>query len=213
MRKFRTANVCAATMTLLALSLGTGVAQPVTFLPQWPDQARNTFYSTSQGSRMMPVTWFKALKRLDKNEAFGADQLARYGYIANSPPNADRLPIGFVVDKRPPAQLGMTCAACHTNQLEYVKDGQTRIIRLDGAPTLADFQQFLTDLTAAAQAMLNDDTTSGILRGPCSGKILRTQRSRSSGTSFARGSRSSATSWIAACPPTHGGPDGSTRSA
>ena len=101
MRKFQTASVCAATIALLALSPGTGAAQPVTFLPQWSDQARNTFYSTSQGSRMMPVAWFKALKRLDKNEAFGADQLARYGYIANtSPPNADRLPIGFVVDRR-----------------------------------------------------------------------------------------------------------------
>ena len=159
MRKFQAASVCAATIAVLALGPETGAAQPVTFLPQWSDQARNTFYSTSQGSRMMPVAWFKALKRLDKNEAFGADQLARYGYLRNdSPANTHNLPIGFVVDRRAPTQLGMTCAACHTNQLEYVKDGQTRIIRLDGAPTLADFQQFLTDLTAAARATLNDDT-------------------------------------------------------
>jgi hypothetical protein len=161
MRRFRTtANVCAAAMVLLALSPGPGAAQPVTFLPQWSDQARTTFYSTSQGSHMMPLAWFKALKRLDKNEPFGADQLARYGYLANtSPGNTHGLPIGFVVDKRAPTQLGMTCAACHTNQLEYVKADQTRgIIRLDGAPALADFQQFLTDLTAAAQATLNDDT-------------------------------------------------------
>jgi cytochrome c553 len=153
-------SVYAAAMALLALTPVTAAAQPVTMLPQWSDQARNTFYTTSQGSHMIPLAWFKALKRLDKDEPFGADQLVRYGYIANNPPNADRLPIGFVVDRRPivtQPQLGMTCAACHTNQLEYVKDGQTRIIRLDGAPTLADFQQFLTDLTAAAGATLNDD--------------------------------------------------------
>ncbi len=51
-------------------------------------------------------------------------------------------------------QLGMTCAACHTGQLEYQKDGATHALRLDGAPAAADFQQFLTDLTAAARATL-----------------------------------------------------------
>src|ERR1051325_9026982 len=122
MPTFRTTSLCAATLVLLGLIPESSVAQPVTFLPQWSDQQRNTFYSTSQGSHMMPLAWFKALKRLDKDEPFGADQLVRYGYIANNPPNADRLPIGFVVDRRPivkQPQLGMTCAACHTNQLEY----------------------------------------------------------------------------------------------
>jgi hypothetical protein len=51
----------------------------------------------------------------------------------------------------------MTCAACHTGQLEYQKDGVTRVLRLDGAPTHADFQAFLTDLTAAARATLTQD--------------------------------------------------------
>src|SRR5262245_55249575 len=126
MPRFQTGRICAATIALLVLGPGTGFAQPVTFLPQWSEQARNTFYMTSQGSHMIPLAWFKALKRLDKDEPFAADQLARYGYLRNdSPANTNKLPIGFVVDRRAPAQLGMTCAACHTNQLEYVKDGQT----------------------------------------------------------------------------------------
>jgi hypothetical protein len=171
-------------MALLALIPDVGVAQSVTYLPQWSDQARNTFYSTSQGSHMIPLAWFKALKRLDKDEPFGADQLARYGYLRNdSPGNTDNLPVGFVVDKRAPTQLGMTCAACHTNQLEYVKDGQTRFIRLDGAPALTDFQQFLTDLNAAARATLNDDSrfkdfARGVLgQNPSNAKVaqLKTQ--------------------------------------
>ena len=45
----------------------------------------------------------------------------------------------------------MTCAACHTAQLEYQKDGKTHALRLEGAPANADFQQFLTDLTATAR--------------------------------------------------------------
>ena len=42
----------------------------------------------------------------------------------------------------------MTCAACHTGQIEYQKDGVAHTLRIDGAPASADFQRFLTDLTA-----------------------------------------------------------------
>jgi hypothetical protein len=85
-----------------------------------------------------------------------ADQLARYGYLRNdSPKNVNDLPVGFVIETKT-GQFGLTCAACHTNQLEYQKDGQTVAMRLDGAPALADFQQFLLDLTATSRATLND---------------------------------------------------------
>src|SRR5579871_1578773 len=122
----------------------------------WSAADRNTFYTTGQGSHLMPFAYFKALRRLDADERFGADQLARYGYLRNdSPDNVDGLPVGFVVEQES-GQLGMTCAACHTNQLEYQKNGATYALRLDGAPALADFQQFLLDLTAAARATLTD---------------------------------------------------------
>ena len=109
---------------LLAFAPGEGRAQQaastLTYAAQgWSVADRETFYTTSQGSRMIPLAWFKALRRLDADEPFAADQLKRYGYIPNeSPGNTNGLPIGFVVDKRAPTQLGMTCAACHTNQLE-----------------------------------------------------------------------------------------------
>ena len=48
----------------------------------------------------------------------------------------------------------MTCAACHTGQLEYRQDGVTRAMRLDGAPANVDFQEFLIDLLAASRATL-----------------------------------------------------------
>jgi RoxA-like, cytochrome c-like len=126
----------------------------------WTDDVRQTFYTTNQGSHMIPYIWFKALQRLDVNEPFGGDQLRRYGYLPNdkSKLNPEGLPVGFVIDgDAKTGDLGMTCAACHTAQIEYKKDdGTIQQLRIDGAPATANFQLFLTDLTEAVQQTLND---------------------------------------------------------
>ena len=126
----------------------------------WTDDIRQSFYTTSQGSHMIQYSWFKALRRLDVDEPFAGDQLQRYGYLPNdkSKLNPEGLPVGFVIDgDTKTGDLGMTCGACHTAQIEYNKDdGTTQQLRIDGAPATADFQAFLTDLTAAVQATLND---------------------------------------------------------
>jgi hypothetical protein len=171
-------------LMLAALFLACGIDQPLAQSisnnppnPQlnyadqgWSTADRDVFYRTSQGARMMPYDWYKALRRLDVDKPFGADQLQRYGYLSNER-SASNLPIGFVVDDRPTQhELGMTCAACHTGQLEYSKDGVVRQLRIDGAPANADFQLFLTDLTAAARATLSDpkrfDTFAKAVLGP-----------------------------------------------
>ncbi len=157
----------ALAVAISALTFGStgGMAQPsspsgsvVTYAPQgWSDADRDIFYTTTQGSHMMPYAFFKALQRLDVDEPFAADQLQRYGYLPNvvSANNPEGLPVGFAIDGSvAPEQLGMTCAACHTAQLEYQKDGVTHALRLDGAPANADFQQFLADLLAASRATL-----------------------------------------------------------
>ena len=139
---------------------GTGTAAAaVTYAAQgWSAADRNTFYTTSQGSRMMPYAWFKELRRLDVDQPFAADKLQRYGYLPNDPSpvsNPEGLPVGFVIDGTAASgHLGMTCAACHTGQLEYRQEGVTRALRLDGAPANVDFQEFLTDLLAASRATL-----------------------------------------------------------
>src|SRR5215468_8283169 len=64
----------------------------------WTEEERQAFYTTSQGSHMMPYAYFKALRRLDKDEPFGADQLQRYGYLPNEKSakwNPEGLPVGF----------------------------------------------------------------------------------------------------------------------
>jgi hypothetical protein len=138
--------------------VGVAAAPEVTYAAQgWSASDRDTFYTTSQGSHMMPYLWFKALRRLDADAPFAADQLQRYGYLSNSvsKSNPEGLPVGFVIDGSPTSgQIGMTCAACHTGQLEYQKGGAMHALRLDGSRANADFQQFLVDLTAASRATL-----------------------------------------------------------
>jgi len=125
----------------------------------WTADERQAFYTTSQGSHMIPYSWYKALRRLDVDQPFGGDQLQRYGYLPNekSKLNPEGLPVGFVIDgDAATGQFGMTCAACHTAEIEYQKNGATQRLRIDGAPATANFQLFLTDLTAASRATLSD---------------------------------------------------------
>lgn len=66
--------------------------------------------------------------------------------------NPDGLPVGFarlkkgatdpVTGEELPAQIGFTCAACHTGHLEY--NGVS--LRIDGAPAVTDLDKFRTAL-------------------------------------------------------------------
>jgi hypothetical protein len=136
---------------------GAASTPQLTYVEQgWKPADRQAFYTTSQGSRLIPYEWFKALRRPNSNELFGADGLKRYGYLPNEYAT-NNLPIGFVLDTRvQPNQMGMTCAACHTGQLEYKKENVTYALRLDGAPAHSDFQLFLTDLRDATRATSTD---------------------------------------------------------
>ena len=67
--------------------------------------------------------------------------------------NKDGLPVGFVgVTADNVKWLGLTCAACHTNEL-HVKNVAYRI---DGAPTYANVQAFVSDMTVAVRNTLDD---------------------------------------------------------
>jgi len=150
-------------VAIAAPAFGQSNTSPVLQYAQqgWTVDDRQTFYSLSQGSHMIPYLWFKALRRLDVDEPFGGDQLARYGYFSNekSKLNPEGLPVGFAIDGGvSTGYFGMTCAACHTAQIEYQKDGATQQLRIDGAPATADFQSFLKDLTDATRETLKDDS-------------------------------------------------------
>jgi hypothetical protein len=138
----------------------------------WNDQQRQKFYTTSQGSQMMPLSWFMALEQPSTTDLFLSDGLLRFGYLPNSrgPLNPCGLPVGFTIDPAPtsPAAkecpvaagvddtqsywVGMTCAACHTGRVTY--KGAT--LQIDGAPTNADLYKFLAEVDTAVAATLSD---------------------------------------------------------
>ncbi len=67
----------------------TGAAGMLTYAARgWSAADRETFYTTSQGSHLMPYAWFKALKRTDVDEPFAADKLLRYGFLAHDVSNS-----------------------------------------------------------------------------------------------------------------------------
>ncbi|MGH1569577.1 di-heme-cytochrome C peroxidase [Methylobacterium sp. P31] len=119
------------------------------FLDQsWSPDDRAWFYRAGQGSQIMPYAWFMSLETVEGGELFVADRLARFGYLPN-PYDGDReanrtgLPVGFVKDVDDRGEwIGMTCAACHVNQVQL--RGQT--IQIDGGPTHADMFAFIEEL-------------------------------------------------------------------
>jgi len=151
----------------LALLVMTGAAAPgfaqtapaaASALPHlldqgWSPATRSMFYTTSQGSRIMPYAWFKALTQANTATPFAADALARYGYLPNDDKaaNPEALPVGLVLDGvGANTAIGITCAACHTREISY----RGVNYRIDGGPAKADFQGFLSDLAKAARATL-----------------------------------------------------------
>ncbi|MBV9992943.1 MAG: hypothetical protein JOZ72_16825 [Alphaproteobacteria bacterium] len=129
----------------------------------WTKQEQSWWYSTTQGSRLLPESWAKALeKKGSTDKVFGDDNLKSLNYITEH--NTSGWPIGFVVDTQSDQSrlsgakltyptmaangdlekpwFGLNCSACHTNDMTY----QGHTMRLDGAPTLGDFQTMLEEM-------------------------------------------------------------------
>lgn len=124
----------------------------------WTDADRNWFYTTSQGSRMIPWEWFMALEQPGGQALFRElDYLGGFAYLAPRTlrENPWGLPLGFVrhVDGDGRAHLGFNCTACHTR--EQMIAGKT--LRIDGAPADANFLEFASALEKALEETTADD--------------------------------------------------------
>lgn len=132
----------------------------------WSEAERTFWYRTSQGSRLIPLSWMKALEEAEGDEPYlSPENVERYGYLsdARSSANPHGLPVGFVIDHDPTRSadlmcqtfpeicagrvmreewLGLNCSACHTTDIRF----GSKTVRVEGAPTLADFQTMLEDL-------------------------------------------------------------------
>ncbi len=122
--------------------------------PLWNQTQRAGFYAQDQGSRLMPLKWLNALKQPNGGAAFMADNLGRYGYLKNDQTPGATLPVGFTTntDSQGTVYAGMTCAACHTRQIEV----GGAAYRIDGGPAIVDFQSFMADLHKAVQNVVLD---------------------------------------------------------
>jgi hypothetical protein len=143
----------------------------------WTDDQRNWWYRTTQGSRLLPLSWMLSLELADSEQKFmSPEHMTKLGYLPE-PQSADNpfgLPVGFTVDHDPsedadimcdtfPAAcasgtmrtpwIGMNCSACHTNDVEV----NGKRIRIEGAPTLADFQTFEEDLLSTLKTTVADN--------------------------------------------------------
>ncbi|MGA2848904.1 MAG: di-heme-cytochrome C peroxidase [Terracidiphilus sp.] len=133
----------------------------------WTPDQREKYYQTSQGSLIIPYSWFMALERpeLGNHEPFANEEnLVRYDLVPDSSKfNHDHLPVGVTIQTisddhlrnlgcgAPPCPAGSalhtkwvtyTCAACHVAQINY--QGKSFII--DGGRGRWNFTVFNTTL-------------------------------------------------------------------
>lgn len=129
--------------------------------PGWGVGQTQWFHHASQGTRLLRLEWFVALEQPEIS-VFStpglfheSSYLERFGFLSSEKDpayNPHGLPIGFAVEKafqepfktgpvetdpysEPPyAVVGLTCAACHTSQINY----QGRGVRIDGGSAMID---------------------------------------------------------------------------
>lgn len=134
-------------------------ADVVAFEQGWDDDVRSDFWFTSQGSQILPYTWFTWLEQPTNNKLIRqTDHMEELGYIPveSSRYNPSGLPIGFAITRSKSmkdAFLGFTCAACHTHMIEH----EDKTFLIDGAPTLADFVGFYDEIVDALDVTYRDD--------------------------------------------------------
>ncbi|MEM7427182.1 MAG: di-heme-cytochrome C peroxidase [Pseudomonadota bacterium] len=135
----------------------------------WDAATRTKFYRTHQGTATLPVPyeWLKHLEQPGPGDEtkgkmlIDRDYLSRFGFLWDEAGSADQLPVGFALlenalnpgSKTPMfpdtfdkgkalTAVGFTCAACHTGQLNFEKDGKIIGVRVEGGPAMTDLGKF-----------------------------------------------------------------------
>jgi hypothetical protein len=117
----------------------------------WTTEDRQTFYHTTQGTRVLPYKWFLALEEpgtFPKGPFLTDDKARRYRLIPDPSTlnNPDRLPVGLAKDVAPDGEfISVTCAACHTGQISF----NGALMRIDGGPATHNLSGFFINAYAA----------------------------------------------------------------
>lgn len=129
-------------------------ATKVVYLEQgWGPLETMWFYFADQGSVLMPYDTLVQLEQPGSDKPLTLpENMARFRFLPQrkTPNNPDALPVGFA---RHEDRVGLTCAACHTAQVNY----RGTAVRVDGAPALIDMVGFLREVDAALRATLADE--------------------------------------------------------
>jgi len=123
---------------------------------------RQTYYYTPQGAVLKDVrySWFRALEMpWSTRKLSDPEIMRRYGFLVDpaTTANPDGLPVGFTKHYDRDLQedlLDLTCAACHTGQINVTRGGRTTALRIDGGSALHAFTNskighFVPTLTAS----------------------------------------------------------------
>jgi len=172
-RSILTVAALAALVPAATLVSGQPPAETELPVPQgWTAAQKQAWYTTSQGSRLIPWDWLQALEQADSTELFLAPQhMRKFRYLPGpASGTGPALPVGFALDAQSDEALGVTrlrwrkgqgdraawvgmnCAACHTGEMTL---GSLRL-RIEGAPAMSDFLGFMNALNAALQATRGD---------------------------------------------------------
>lgn len=141
----------------------------------WEKSDQVRFYTTNQGGQIAPYDLIKYLEMpRSTDKFFTRANFERWRFLTLEKTDRDDhsdvdlevedWPLGFVIANTSSGEdawkgkwLGLNCAGCHTGQVEY----QGTKLRIDGAPTMADLNQFLWDLQAALKATYDDGVNGG----------------------------------------------------
>jgi len=130
----------------------------------WDNGQSQWFHHADQGTTVLNYDWFRALPQpelsvFSKVGRFSDPQyLERFGFIpssADNEMNPDGLPVGFAINRNfqepqanappPYPSVGLTCAACHTGQINY----RGKALRIDGGSGMVDLGKFKAALGRA----------------------------------------------------------------
>lgn len=128
----------------------------VTLDQGWSDDVRQQIHFTSFGSRLLPYNIYVNLELADSQMLLKDPVVAEsLGFIRQNAAenNPDALPVGFAanIDDDGTKWIGLTCAACHTGQVNY----RGKEIFIEGGPGLLDFTAFEQTVLEALDAALN----------------------------------------------------------
>jgi hypothetical protein len=154
-----------AGLVLVKDAYGDGAAKLVYLDQGWGPPETLWYYHADQGSMLMSYDLLVHLEQADNQRPFiEPENLTRFRLLNQhaTPNNPDALPVGF---SHHGDRVGLTCAACHTGQINY----RGTAMRIDGGSAQADIIGFLHGVRVAIEATLADEAKLARLGGKMKG--------------------------------------------